>query len=295
MPLEEFTLILAELRRKLIYIAAVFGAGAVFSFSYLMNQVINKIKHDLFYGLQQYDESGPSGQLVDISNSLDLISKELAINNSAIAQNLTNISGEILTISQSLNTSELVYLAPLEVVMLKFKMSLIFGILIASPLILYYAYRGIKGRFRNVIHVNKLLMISIILAFIVLFLIGAGYSYFYMLPLFLRFVYQDAINTGVIANFSIYEFIYFIVMMSIILGLSFELPLVMALLVRLGVTSRQTLAHYRKHAYVILLIIAAFITPDPTMFSQVMVALPFVVLYEVSLLFMGFAEKIKVT
>ncbi len=294
MPLEEFSLILAELRRKLIYIAAVFGAGAVFSFSF-MNQIINKIQDDLFYNLHMYDKVDPSGQLVDASNNLALISKELAANNSAIAQNLTKISGEILTISQSLNIPKLIYLTPLEVLMLKFKMSLIFGILIASPLILYYAYRGIKGRFRNVIHVNKPLMISIILAFIVLFLIGAGYSYFYMLPLFLRFIYQDAINSGVIANFSVYEFVYFIVMMTVILGLSFELPLVMTLLVRLGVTSRQTLAHYRKHAYIILLIVAAFITPDPTMFSQIMVALPFIVLYEVSLLLMGFAEKIKVT
>jgi sec-independent protein translocase protein TatC len=285
MPLEDFSWMLSEIRRKLFYIAAIFGAGALLSFPY-MGSVIKRIEYDMFYRLNLPGNTDVPRQLADISGNLSLISGELAANNSIIAQNLTKISGDILNISQSVNFYKpvIIYLTPLEVLMLEFKMSLIFGVVLVSPLILYYAYRGVKGRLTDMISFRKSMVFSVILAAIVLFLLGAGYSYFFMLPLFLGFIYQDAMSLGVNATFSVSEFINFVVMVTVILGFAFELPLVMTVLVRSGITSRQTLAHYRKHAYIILLILAAWVTPDPTMFSQVMVMLPFIILYEVSLI-----------
>src|SRR3990172_10855670 len=290
MALEDFSWMLSALRKKLFFIVAVFGAGAIFSFPYMGN-IINKIKYDMTYGLNLKDKISVSNQLVGISSNLSLMSKEVAIDNPIVAQNLTKISGELLNISQSLNLPNFVFLNPLEVMMLKFKMSIIFGVLLALPLIIYYAYMGFRGRLTKIIKVNKVFLVSTLLAAIVLFLLGLSYSYFYMLPFILGYLYQDAMSLGANATFSIYEFIYFIVFVSVTLGLAFELPLLMALLVRFGVTSRQTLAYYRKHAYVLLLIIAAWITPDPTMFSQIMVMLPFAVLYEVSLLVMRMSGK----
>lgn len=287
MALEEFSIIISALRKKLLYIAAVFAAGSIISFSY-MGEVIKKIEYDMFGRLNLPSQPDAARQLTDISANISSISNELAVNNPVIAQNLANISGELFNISRNLNLYKpvIVYLTPLEVLMLEFKMSLVFGLLLASPLLLYYAHRGIKGRFRSIIHVSKFLIISTILASLLLFFIGAGYAYFYMLPFFLSYIYQDAMSIGVNATFSIYEFIYFIAMTTVIIGFAFELPVVLNLLVHLGVASPKTLAHYRKHAYVILLIVAAWITPDPTMFSQIMVTVPFVVLYEASLLVM---------
>jgi sec-independent protein translocase protein TatC len=112
-----------------------------------------------------------------------------------------------------------------------------------------------------------------------------------MLPFFLDFIYQDAYNLGINANFSVYEFISFVVMTTVILGAAFELPVILTFLVHLGVTSRKTLANYRRHAYILLLIIAAWITPDPTMAMQIMVTLPFIVLYEASLVVMRLTGK----
>ena len=245
----------------------------------------------MFWRINLPAKSDTASQLVDISNNINLISA--TVNNSEAAQNLTRYSAELLNISQNLNqyNPSLVFLTPLEVLMLEFKMSIIFGIILVLPLILYYAYGGVKGRLKKKVNVNKSLLISTVLAAIVLFLLGASYAYYYMLPFFLNFIYQDALSIGVNATFSIYEFINFIVIVTVTLGLAFELPLLMNLLVRFGVTSRQTLAYYRKHAYVLLLIIAAWITPDPTMFSQIMVMLPFAVLYEVSLLVMRMSGK----
>lgn len=292
MPLEDFTYILSELRRKLFYIAALFGAGAIFSFQFMGN-VIKKIEYDMFYKLNLPGNPGASGQLVEISGDLSRISKELTVNNPVIAQNLTKISADILNISQNINTYKptIIYLTPLEVLMLEFKMSLIFGIIIASPLIIYYAYKGLRGRFTKIIPFKKSSVISIILVAAMLFLLGAGYSYFIMLPFFLSYIYQDAMSLGVNATFSIYEFIYFIVLTTLILGFAFELPLIMTMLVHAGVTTRQTLAYYRKHAYIILLVVAAWITPDPSMFSQIMMMLPFIILYEVSLIVLRLTGK----
>ncbi len=285
MAIEDIFSLISGLRKKVFYIVAVFGAGALVSFSF-MGEVIKKIETDMFWRLELPDKPGASGQLVEISHNLTALSNR--INDSVIAHNLTTLSGELINISNSLNIYKpnIVYLTPMEVLMLEFKMSLIFGVLLASPLIIYYAYKGLKGRLPAVILQKKSLIFTIIAAAVLLFLTGAGYAYFYMLPLFLSYLYQDAMSLGINANFSVYEFIYFIVMTTIIIGVAFELPLILNLLVRFGVTSRQTLSYYRRHAYIILLVIAAWITPGPDIFSQLMVTVPFVILYEASLLLM---------
>ncbi len=290
MPIEEIFALISGLKKKVFYIVAVFGVGALVSFSF-MGEVIKKIENDMFWRLELPDKTGASGQLVDISNNLTALSTR--INDSVIAQNLTKISGDLMNISNGLNIYKpnIVYLTPMEVLMLEFKMSLIFGVLLASPLVIYYAYKGLKGRLPAVISQNKSLIFSIIAAAILLFLTGAAYAYFYMLPLFLSYLYRDAMSLGINANFSIYEFIYFIVMTTVIMGAAFELPLILNLLVRFGVTTRKTLSYYRRHAYILLLVIAAWITPGPDVFSQLMVTVPFVILYEASLLLMRLTGK----
>lgn len=283
MTFEEVSIIISSLRRKLLYIVAVFGAGTVLSFQY-MGELITKIEYDMFFRLNLVNKPNAASQLRDISSNLSNFSRELAINNPDIAGNLSTMSSQLLNLSSSLNLNQpvLVYLTPMEVLMLEFKMSLIFGFVLTLPVILYFMIRGSKGRLKN-IPVSKSLILLTIVSSILLFIIGAAYAYYLMLPFFLTYIYQDAISLGVNATFSIYSFIYFIVMTTSIMGVAFELPVIMVLLVKLRVTSGKTLSHYRRHAYVILLIIAAWITPDPTMFSQIMMTIPFVVLYELSL------------
>ncbi len=290
MSMEEFAGILVELRKKLVYIVALFFFFFLGSFSF-MGVLIKKIEYDMFWGIAS--SPGTAGQLVNISRNLSLISEKLAANNSAISHNLTVMSGELLNISSTLNlqTPAIVYLSPMEVLMLEFKLSLICGMIIASPLVLYYAYMGLRGKIQKVMPLSGAMLIFVLFAAVILFLLGAGYSYYYMLPFFLGYIYQDAASMGVNATFSVYEFIYFIVVTTVLFGISFELPLLLTMLSRLGITSRQTLAHYRRHAYVILLIISAWVTPDPTMFSQVMLMLPFVILYEISLVVMRVTSK----
>lgn len=291
MAREEIFSLLSGLRKKIFYIIAVFGAGALISFSF-MGDVIKKIENDMFWRLEIPDKPAASAQLVEISHNLTALSN--GINDSLIAQNLTKLSGELINISNGLDIYKpnIVYLTPMEVLMLEFRMSLLFGVLLASPLIIYYAFfKGLKGRLPDIILQKKSLIFSIIAAAILLFLIGAGYAYLYMLPLFLSYLYRDAMSLGINANFSVYEFVYFIVLTTVIIGAAFELPLILNLLVRFGVTSRQTLSYYRRHAYIILLVMAAWITPGPDIFSQLMVTVPFIILYEASLILMRLTGK----
>ena len=292
MAMEELAGIVAELRRKLIYIAALFGIGTIVSFSF-MGDLIKRIEYDMFWRLNLPGKTEAAGQLVNISNNLSLISEKLAANSSNIAQNLTMMSGELLNISRNLNlqTPAIVYLTPMEVVMLQFKLSLICGLIITLPLVIYFIYTGIRRKLIKVLPMSFGMLIFILLAAIILFLVGAGYSYIILLPAFLNFIYQDAANMGVNATFSVNEFIFFIVVTTLIFGISFELPLLLLMMSRLGIASRQTLAYYRRHAYVIMLIIAAWITPDPTMWTQIMLMVPFVILYEITLILMRVTGK----
>jgi len=64
-------------------------------------------------------------------------------------------------------------------------------------------------------------------------------------------------------------------------------------LIHFGITSRETLARYRRHAYIVLLVIAAWITPGPDIFSQMMITVPFIILYEFSLILARFTGQVK--
>jgi sec-independent protein translocase protein TatC len=105
-----------------------------------------------------------------------------------------------------------------------------------------------------------------------------------MLPIFLKFLYLDAAESGVTATYSIFKFISFIATTVAIFGLVFELPIVLTFLTRNGFVQYKTLVTYRKHIYVLTLLVAAFVTPGTDIFSQMMVAVPMVIFFEISLI-----------
>jgi len=180
--------------------------------------------------------------------------------------------------------ASIVYLTPLEVIMLKLKMAIICGALLALPVTVYFAYRAVVRRTGITIHRSSLVVTCIFAA--ILFVSGVLYAYF-LLPLFLNYLFMSAAATGAVANYSISEFVSFVVMIAIVFGFSFELPLVMTVLVRSGLVRYRTLVDYRRHTYVALLIAAAFATP-PDVFSQIIVAVPLAILYEISLIVVRF-------
>lgn len=183
-----------------------------------------------------------------------------------------------------------VYTKPLEVPLLKLKMSLIIAIIVTLPLLFYLSAKEVtkyvdtkKLNLKEKIPFKTRWLILIAVFMFVLFILGAIYSYFFMAPLFIQFLFLSAAATGAQATYSIYEFVNFIALMTLIFGFIFELPLIIFILNRVGLVPKKLLVTYRKHVYVLFFIVAAIITP-PDVISQIIVAIPMIFFYELSVL-----------
>jgi len=180
--------------------------------------------------------------------------------------------------------AKLVYVSPLEVVMLKLKISFILGLLAVLPLIVFYIYRAISCRFtfKPRIIIRRSQFILLLFAALAMFVLGVFYAYFLMLPLFLKYLFLSAASSGLTATYSVFKFISFAGAVTALFGLIFELPLVLTFLTKNGFLKYGTLVAYRKHIYILFLIAGAIITP-PDVLSQVMVAIPMAIFFEISL------------
>ncbi len=116
-----------------------------------------------------------------------------------------------------------------------------------------------------------------------MFMIGVAVSYLLIFPLTFRFLgtYQVSVD---VANMVTLQSYMSTLMMSLTMGVVFELPVVIWLLSRMGIVSSGFLRKYRRHAIVIILVIAAVITPTSDIFTLLLVSLPMYMLYEISIL-----------
>ncbi|SFM30258.1 sec-independent protein translocase protein TatC [Methanolobus profundi] len=188
--------------------------------------------------------------------------------------------------------AKLVYVSPLEIMLLKMKIALFIGLFFIIPFILIFAVKALMKRNMVTIKVKKGPLFVVSVVALISFLAGVSYAYFIMLPLFIDYLYLNAAASGVVATYSIFSFISFAVQASLIFGLVFETPLVLTTLTRLDIVQYQTLVTYRKHIYVICLIIGAVITP-PDIVSQMMVGIPLLIFFELSLIIVRIVGKGK--
>ena len=122
------------------------------------------------------------------------------------------------------------------------------------------------------------------------FLSGIAFAYFVMLPLTMKFAAQ--FGTAEIANeFAIDEYMSIIISVMLAAGLVFELPMVSFFLSKLGILTPKFMRKYRRHAIVIILVLAAFLTPGADPVSQVILAVPLVLLYEISIFISKISTK----
>lgn len=121
-----------------------------------------------------------------------------------------------------------------------------------------------------------------------LFLTGVLFGYFVIAPLSINFLGTYTVSDQVQNIFTLDSFISIIVFMTLASGIVFELPIVIYFLSKIGIVTPAFLRAYRRHAIVIILIIAAVITPSPDVTSQMLVAVPLYLLFEVSILISSF-------
>lgn len=117
-----------------------------------------------------------------------------------------------------------------------------------------------------------------------MFMIGVAVSYLLIFPLTFRFLGTYQVSVDVANMVTLQSYMSTLMMMSLTMGVVFELPVVIWLLSRMGIVPSGFLRKYRRHAIVIILVIAAVITPTSDIFTLLLVSLPMYMLYEISIL-----------
>jgi len=181
---------------------------------------------------------------------------------------------------------QLVYLTPPEVLMTDIKVAFTAGILVASPVVLYqiwaFVVPGLKPG-------EKRLILPVVVASLVFFLLGVVFSYFVVLPFTLRF-FLGFETPGLAAMFSYSRYVSFAMVIIFSFGLVFQMPLVILLLGKLGMVTSKGLRRTRKFAILVVFIVAAVLTP-PDVISQVLMAGPMIVLYELSIALLRLSRR----
>lgn len=161
------------------------------------------------------------------------------------------------------------------------RISIYVGILMASPYILYQLFRFVSPALYDN---ERKYSFRVIGSGYVMFLCGVLLSYFLIFPLTIRFLGTYQVSHEVENLISLQSYISTFMMMNIFMGIIFELPVLCWLLGKLGILSSALMKRFRKHAIVVILIIAAIITPTSDVFTLTLVSFPIWMLYEVSIL-----------
>lgn len=168
-----------------------------------------------------------------------------------------------------------------EQFMVHMRVALIAGVLCASPYLLYVLFRFIApALFENELRVSVRLTVSAY----VMFMVGVAVNYLLIFPLTVRFLGTYQVATTVDNMLTLSSYIDTLLMMTLVFGIVFEIPVVCWLLARFGMLRAEWMRHYRRHAIVVILIIAAVITPTTDIFTLLIVSLPIWLLYEASIL-----------
>jgi len=172
----------------------------------------------------------------------------------------------------------LVSLSPLEFIYTQLKVGFVFALAISFPVLVYELIRFIRPALKK----KELIALKYIMpGFLMFFVFGVLFAYFVFLKPALFFLAGLSTLARIENLWSIHYFISFILWICFSLGLVFELPLLLLLLKKLNLITRSFLRKYRPHIYVLAFVIAAIITP-PDVITQIIIALPLVILFEIS-------------
>ena len=188
---------------------------------------------------------------------------------------------------------EYIYIAPQELFLVYMNVALVGAVVVCFPVLAYQIYAfcspGLSRKERGYISGS-------LIAGGLCFLVGVAFAYFISLPFMLRFLIQFTFTgeVDVSASISIQSYVSFLLTVFVIFGLVFELPVVSVLLTGLGLVRAEWLVKGRKVMIVVIFVLAAIITP-PDIVSQIMVAVPMLGLYEISIALSRVVGKAKKT
>lgn len=162
------------------------------------------------------------------------------------------------------------------------------GVLCASPYILYQLFRFVSPALYAD---ERRYAVSVAGWGYALFMLGVAVSYFLVFPLTFRFLGTYQVSADVGNMITLQSYIDTLLMLSLSMGVVFELPILSWLFARLGFLTSSFMRQYRRHAVVIILVVAAIITPTSDVFTLLVVSLPMWLLYEASIRVVARTEK----
>ncbi len=178
-------------------------------------------------------------------------------------------------------------LTPYGIMVLYMEVILFAGLIVSMPVLLYQIWKfvapGLMPKERQYIW-----WIVFFTSFC--FLAGIAFGYFVLVPTALTF-FAGFGTENISLNIAADRYISFIMSLVVGAGLVFELPMIAYFLTKLGILTPAFMRHYRRHAIVVILIIAAVVTPTPDIVTQSLLAAPMFVLYEISIIVSKFAQK----
>lgn len=163
----------------------------------------------------------------------------------------------------------------------------VIALILTGPLFLYQIWAFISpGLYEN----ERRLTLSYIPITVLLFLLGIAFSYFVLFPYVIHFMISLSDQLNIKQTIGIHEYFTFLFQITLPFGIVFQLPLLAMFLTRLGLITPTFLRKIRKYAYFVLLVVAGLITP-PDVVSQLVVMVPLVLLYELSVLISRFSYR----
>lgn len=177
-----------------------------------------------------------------------------------------------------------------EQFLIHMKVAMYAGLLVASPYVIYVLFSFISpALYEN----ERKYSSRIIVSGYIMFVLGVLISYFLIFPLTFRFLGTYQVSSDVANMITLQSYIDTLTMMTLLMGILFELPVLCWLLGKLGILSAAFMSRFRRHAIVVILIIAAIITPTSDIFTLLLVAMPVWILYEISIFVVAATNKKK--
>lgn len=165
--------------------------------------------------------------------------------------------------------------------------ALYLGLLGASPYILVELFRFITpALYEN----EKKYSVQVAATMYLLFIVGVLMSYFVLFPISFRFLGTYSVSGMVESNITLKSYISTFTTLTLVMGLVFQLPVIAFFLGKLEVVSSEMLANYRKYAFLVIMLVAAIITP-PDLMTLILVTIPLYLLYEVSIIVLKRMER----
>ena len=153
------------------------------------------------------------------------------------------------------------------------------GLLGASPYILLELFRFISPALYDN---ERKYSVQVAVVIYALFIIGVLLSYFVLFPISFRFLGTYSVSARVVSNITLDSYVTTFVTLTLLMGVVFQLPVIAFFLGKMGFITAEMLAEYRKHALIVIMLVAAIITP-PDLMTLVLVTVPLYLLYEVSI------------